>query len=107
VEATTLGSGLGTGIDEHYRGHDGLLRYLGEWLEPFAEYHVDNLEYLGMGDCVLVPSRQWGVGGGSGVRVEIALTTLYELRDGLIARIEQYDSLAEAREAAADRARAA
>jgi ketosteroid isomerase-like protein len=100
IELTTLASGLGSGVAEFYRGVDGLSRYLGEWLEPFTEYHVDNLDYIEAGDCVLVPSRQWGVGAGSGARVELALTTLYELRDGKIARVHQYDTLAEALEAA-------
>jgi ketosteroid isomerase-like protein len=72
----------------------------GEWLEPFSEYHVENLDYIEAGDCVLVPSRQWGVGSGSGARVEIELTALYELRKGRIARIHQYDTTEEALEAA-------
>lgn len=100
VELTTLASGLGSGVDESYRGLDGLARYLREWLEPFSEYHVENLDYIEAGVCVLVPSRQWGVGRGSGARVEIELTTLYELQDGKIVRGEQYDTLEEARAAA-------
>ncbi len=100
VELSTLASGLGSGVGEHYRGWDGLIRYLREWLEPFSEYQVDNLDYIAVGDCVLVPSRQWGVGDGSGARVEIELTTLYGLRDSQIVRIEQYDTLEEAHEAA-------
>jgi ketosteroid isomerase-like protein len=100
VELTTLASGLGSGVGEFYRGLGGLARYLREWLEPFSEYHVENLDYIEAGDCVLVPSRQWGVGSGSGARVEIKLTTLYELRDGKIVRGEQYETLEEALEAA-------
>ena len=102
-ELTTLASGLGSGVGEFYRGLDGLARYLREWLEPFSEYHLKTLDYIEAGDCVLVPSRQWGVGSGSGARVELELTTLYELRDGKIVRGEQYDSLEEAREAAGQR----
>jgi ketosteroid isomerase-like protein len=100
ITLKTLASGLGSGVGTDYQGLDGLIRYLQEWLEPFSEYHVENLDYIEAGDCVLVPARQWGVGGGSGARVEIELTTLYELRDGRIARIHQYDTLKEAREAA-------
>ena len=100
VELTTLASGLGSGVGEFYRGLDGVARYLREWLEPFSEYHVENLDYIDAGDCVLVPSRQWGVGSGSGARVEIELTTLLELRDGRVIRIEQFDTLEEARAAA-------
>jgi ketosteroid isomerase-like protein len=96
VELTTLASGVGSGVDEFYRGADGVVRYLREWLEPFSEYHVENLDYIEAGDCVIVPSRQWGVGSGSGARVEIELTTLFELRDGRIARVHQYDTAEEA-----------
>jgi ketosteroid isomerase-like protein len=100
IELRTLVSGLGSGVGEHYRGLGGLAQYLREWLEPFSEYHVENLDYIDAGDCVLVPSRQWGVGAGSGARVELELTTLYELRDGKIARVHQYDTLGEAHEGA-------
>jgi ketosteroid isomerase-like protein len=100
VELTTLASGLGSGVGALYRGWDGLIRYLREWLDPFSEYHVENLDYIEAGNCVLVPSRQWGVGRGSGAPVEIELTALFELRDGQIARIHQYDTLEEALEAA-------
>jgi ketosteroid isomerase-like protein len=103
IELTTLASGLGSGVGEHYRGLDGLARYLREWLEPFSEYHVANLDYIEAGDCVLVPSRQWGVGSGSGARVELELTTLFELREGKIVRLEQYDTTEEALEAAGSR----
>jgi ketosteroid isomerase-like protein len=87
-------------VGEFYRGLDGLVRYLHEWMEPFSEYHVENLDYIEAGECVLIPSRQWGVGAGSGARVELELTTLVELRDGQIARVHQYDTLDEATEAA-------
>jgi ketosteroid isomerase-like protein len=100
IELTTLASGLGSGVGEFYRGLDGLSRYLREWLEPFSEYVVNNLDYIEAGDCVLVPSRQFGVGAGSGARVELELTTLSELRDGKIVRVHQYDTLEEALEAA-------
>lgn len=103
IELTTLTSGLGTGVGEFYRGVDGFVRYLQEWLDPFSEYYVENLDYVDAGDCVLIPSRQSGVGAGSGVRVELELTTLLELRNGQIARVHQYDTLEEAREAAATR----
>jgi hypothetical protein len=100
IELTTLASGLGIGVNEYYRGLEGLVRYLQEWLEPFSEYYVENLDYIEAGDCVLVPSRQWGVGAGSGAPVELELTTLVEQRAGRIASVHQYDSLDEAQGAA-------
>ena len=77
-----------------------MVQYLQEWLGPFSEYHVEWLDFIEAGDFVLVPSRQWGVGSTSGARVEIELTYLYELRDGQIARMDQYDTLEDALEAA-------
>jgi ketosteroid isomerase-like protein len=106
VELRTLASGVGSGVGEFYRGPDGVVRYLREWLEPFSEYQVENLDYIEAGDCVLVPSRQWGVGDGSGARVELELTTLYEVRTGRIVRVHQYDTLDEAFEDAGQRGRA-
>ncbi len=99
VELRTLASGTGTGLDEIYRGLDELVRYLRDWLEPFSEYHLESLDYIDAGDRVLVPSRQWGVGRTSGARVELELTTAYELRDGQITRVAQYDTLEDARKA--------
>ena len=98
VELTTLDIPMVLDIDNHYRGIEGLAEYLGKWLEPFSEYHVKNLEYVDAGDCVLVPSRQWGIGEGSGAKVELELTTLYELRDGKIVRVHQHDNLDGARQ---------
>jgi ketosteroid isomerase-like protein len=100
IELRTLEIPLGLDISDRYHGLDGLVEYLRAWLEPFGGYHVENLDYIEAGDCVLVPSRQWGVGRGSGTRTEIQLTALYELRDGKIARIHQFDTLDEALEAA-------
>ena len=104
IELTTLAIPLGLDVSNSYRGLDGLVEYLRTWLEPFSEYVVNTLDYIEAGDCVLVPSRQFGVGAGSGARVELELTTLSELRDGKIVRVHQYDTLEEALEAAGLRA---
>jgi ketosteroid isomerase-like protein len=100
IELTTLDIPLGLDISKNYRGLDGLVEYLGAWLEPFSEYHVENLDYVDAGECVLIPSQQWGIGTESGARVELELTTLYEVRDGRVTRVHQYDTMDEALEAA-------
>ena len=99
IELTTL-AGVASDLDELYRGLDDLVRYLRGWLEPFSEYHVEALDFVEAGDCVLVPSRQWGIGRGSGARVEIELTTLFEVQHGQITRLHLFASLEEAVEAA-------
>jgi ketosteroid isomerase-like protein len=99
LELRPLASGR-TGLDEIYRGVDGLVEYFRTWLEPFSEYRFELLDYLDDGERVLVPMRGTGVGRASGARAEIELATAYELRDGRIRRIVQYKSLEEARQAA-------
>ena len=101
VELHTLESGLGSGVDGDYRGLDGFIDYLEDWLGPFSDYQIEWLDYIEAGDFVLVPTRQWGTGRTSGVRAELDLVWVYELRDGKIARAFQYDTLTQAREAVA------
>ncbi len=100
IELTTLAIPLGLDLSDSYRGLDGVVEYLRTWLEPFSEYHVENLDYVDAGECVLVPSRQWGVGSESRARVELELTTLYKVRDGRITRVHQYDTMDDALAAA-------
>jgi hypothetical protein len=47
-----------------------------------------------------VPTRQWGVGSTSGAQAELELVHAYKLRDGQIVRLDQYDTVQEALEAA-------
>jgi ketosteroid isomerase-like protein len=100
IELTTLAIPLGLDVRDSYRGLDGVVEYLRTWLEPFSEYQVENLDYVDAGECVLVPSRQWGIGSESRARVELELTTLYQVRDGRITRVHQYDTMDEALQAA-------
>jgi ketosteroid isomerase-like protein len=99
VELRTLESGLGSGVNGGYRGLDGFIDYLEDWLGPFREYHVEWLDFIEVGDFVLVPTHQWGIGSTSGARAELDLVWVYELRDGKVARAFQYDTLEQAREA--------
>ena len=68
IELTTLASGMGSGVDEHYSGWDGLIQYLTEWLEPFSEYQIENLDYIVAGvrprPEQAVGHRQWQRGPG-------------------------------------------
>jgi ketosteroid isomerase-like protein len=100
IEVTTLAIPLGLDVSDSYRGLDGVVEYVRTWLEPFSEYHVENLDYVDAGECVLVPSRQWGIGTESGARVELELTTLYKVQDGRITQVHQYSTMDEALEAA-------
>jgi ketosteroid isomerase-like protein len=83
-----------------YRGRDGVIQALREWYEAFSEYYTEPLDFIEVGDRVVIPQRHWGIGSTSGIRVEIEVTHVYEVRDNLIARVDEYDTLEEALEAA-------
>jgi len=83
-----------------YRGRDGVVQAFREWVEPFSEYHSEPLDYIGVGESVVVPTREWGVGRASGASVEIEVTYVYEFRDQMITRVDEYDTLKEALDAA-------
>ena len=82
-----------------YRGRAGVLQAFREWVEPFSEYYVEPLDFIEVGDRVVVPQRQWGVGKTSGIPVEVEVTYLYEIRDNQMTRVDEYDALDEALEA--------
>jgi ketosteroid isomerase-like protein len=99
IELRTLESGIGAGVDPVYNGVDGLVSYLKAWIEPFTDYRTEWHEFIDAGDFVLVPVSNRGIGSGSGVPVELDLVYACEVREGLIARILQYDTLEDARAA--------
>jgi hypothetical protein len=101
IEVRTLDSGVGAGVDAVYNGVDGVVRYLRDWIGPFGEYYTEWGEFIDRGDFVLVSVRNWGIGSGSGARVEIELVYACEVKEGLVTRILQYDTLEDAREAIA------
>ena len=82
-----------------YQGREAVIHAFREWLEPFSEYYNEPVDFIEVGDRVVVPNRQWGIGSTSGIRVEDEFTWVYEIRDSQIARVDEYDSLEEALEA--------
>ena len=83
-----------------YRGRDGVIQAFREWVEPFREYYIEPLDFIEQEDRVIIPQRHWGIGRTSGVSVEIEVTHVYEVRDHMITRVDEYDTLKEALEAA-------
>jgi hypothetical protein len=74
VKLTTMESAIGIGPSRTYSGWDGLVQYLDEWFGPFSEYYLDSLD------------------------MELAIS--YEFRDGLVTRVDQYDTVEDVLKAA-------
>jgi len=80
-----------------YVGHDGLVRWMRDAQEGLRDLRVEADEAIDVDDIVV--GRVCGEGPASGLPVEIALTTVYTLRDGKILGVEAYDTRPQALEA--------
>ena len=83
-----------------YQGRDGVIQAFREWSEAFSEYYNEPLDFIEVGDRVVVPNRQRGIGSTSGIAVEDEFSWGYDIRDNHIATVDEYDTLEEALEAA-------
>jgi ketosteroid isomerase-like protein len=79
-----------------YRGHEGVLRNMAEWLEGWEEFRLEPEEFLAAGDQVVVLVRQSGRGKGSGVEIEGPLAQVFRLREGKVVWARIYASREEA-----------
>jgi len=84
------------------RGREGLRRFLTEELfDGFDEFRAEALSFQDLGDRVLVQSRYIGRGESSGLEIDQVFETIYTLRAGKIVSMRDYQTRAEALEAAA------
>ena len=82
-----------------YQGRDGVIQAFREWVEPFREYYIEPLDFIEQEDRVIILQLHRGIGSASGVSVEDEFTHVYEVRDHMITRVDEYDTLKEALEA--------
>jgi ketosteroid isomerase-like protein len=83
-----------------YRGAQGFMQWLEDWSAAWEEWSLDPEEYIDAGERVIVVAKMHARGRGSGVEVDRQDALLYELRDGLIVRIDYFNNKNEALTAA-------
>jgi ketosteroid isomerase-like protein len=91
-----------------FHGHDGYLQWVGNWLDVWESFEVEPLDFEPIGERhVLVPTRQLGIGKGSGIEVRMTVCFMVEIHERLATRLHFYAerekalAAAEAGEAAA------
>jgi ketosteroid isomerase-like protein len=80
------------GVNEEYRGHDGVRRYMSAVYEAFEDYRpeVEEIRDAGRGR-VLTLAIEHGRGRGSGAEVQAAKTAhLWTMRDGRAVRLDLF-----------------
>jgi ketosteroid isomerase-like protein len=73
-----------------YHGHDGLMRFWGEWLENWDAYRLEPVEFIEEGDEVFVACEQVGRGKLSGVEVRQEIFFVYRITDGKVVEFRIY-----------------
>jgi len=89
------------GVNDTYRGHDGLRRYMTQVYEAFEDYRPEVQEFLDTGDKVITLAIEHGRGRASGAKVESRRTAhVWTLRANKAIRLDLYLDRAKALEAA-------
>ena len=83
-----------------YEGHDGIRRFAADLDEVWDEFRTEPIEFIDVGETVVVSHRVHARGKGSGVEVELPSSSLYMLRNRKVTAIRMYREHADALEAA-------
>src|SRR4051794_7094273 len=83
-----------------YRGHEGLARYLEDWGAAWAEWSIEPDEFIDAGNSVVIFIRMKAKGFGSGIELDRQDALVYEIRNGMIRRMDYYNDRAQALKAA-------
>ena len=77
-------------MDPVLRGHDGYMEVWRYWLGAFDDIRWEPEEILDFGDRFLVVTQQSGTGSGSGLKLSEEVFQVFELRDGLVVRQDDF-----------------
>ena len=75
---------------EIFRGREGIEAYFGRMSDAWAEFTTVAEEVRDLGDRVLWVGRLQGRGLTSGVPVDVALSILYDVREGKVSRMHSF-----------------
>jgi ketosteroid isomerase-like protein len=81
-----------------YRGHDGVRTYLRDAARVWSELRLEPREFHERGDLVVAIGRVYAWGAGR--VVDTPAGWVWRIRDGLVARVDVYESADQALEAA-------
>ena len=83
-----------------YHGHHGVRQLFQNWLETFETFEMHPETFIDAGQTVVVGIQIGGRGKASGAAVEMRRWNVYRIQNGLVVRIDLFETKAEALEAA-------
>jgi ketosteroid isomerase-like protein len=87
-----------------YRGVEGMRRYWASFYEIMEEIRVEPLEFIAVGELVVVPSKLHARGKTTQIEASQSATQVWELRDELALRVSFFPELEDAMAFARERA---
>jgi ketosteroid isomerase-like protein len=78
------------GLGGTFHGHDGIVRFLESWGEPWEGWELRPAAVLDMGDRFLALAHVRLPGTTSGVKLESEFAQLVTVRDGLVTRDQEF-----------------
>ena len=78
-----------------YIGHEGVNAWLADFAESWNHYELDVERFVDAGDRVVCLVRIHAEGAASGVKVDRGDAIVWTFRDGLVVRIDYFNSQAE------------
>jgi uncharacterized protein len=85
---------------ETFHGHDGVRRFFQLMREAFGDFGWEPQAFLNQGDHVIVATRFFAEGRGSGAPVEAMIYNVWTVRQGKAVRVRGFLSRSDAIEAA-------
>ena len=82
-----------------YRGIEGVQTFFRDWLHDFEGYEAEALDFLDLGDRVVITVHDRARGKGSGVPIERYHAQVWTVEGGRVTRVEVWDSRESALEA--------
>jgi ketosteroid isomerase-like protein len=86
--------------NETYHGHDGVRRFFQTLREAFGDFGWEPQEFVDLGDHILVATRFFAEGRGSGIPVEAMIYNVWTVRRGKAVRVRGFLNRSDALEAA-------
>jgi ketosteroid isomerase-like protein len=77
-------------VGEVYRGHEGVVRAMGRWAEPFDELRVSIEGIVGDGDTLVSLHRMRANAERTGLRFEETVAYVWRFRDGRVSFFRSY-----------------
>ena len=75
-----------------YRGHQGYVRWLQDWLDAWSDSSMESEEFIDAGDRVVAVLRMRATGRVSGITVERQDAMVYGTRGGAVVRIDYFNT---------------